>query len=114
MAGDGQVVQFPIAVVQQHAGTVQNVASAMETAKGAIQEVTMSTEAYGQLCQFLPAILSPIFMIAQSALSDSVASLEETAQKLRTAATSTQTTDLQREQATRAITSRHPGIELAL
>lgn len=114
MAGDGQLVQFPIAVVQKHAGTVDNVASAMDMAKGAIHEVTMSTEAYGQLCQFLPAILSPIFMIANSALAESVTSLEETAQKLRTAATSTQTTDLAREQATTAITTRHPGIELAL
>ncbi|NUT07105.1 MAG: hypothetical protein HOV76_26870 [Hamadaea sp.] len=114
MAGDGQLVQFPIAVVQQHAGTVDSIADAMQTAKGAVHEVTMDTQAYGQLCQFLPAILSPIFMMANEALSESVSSLQTTAQNLRTAATATQTTDLERQQATTAITARHPGIELAL
>jgi Excreted virulence factor EspC, type VII ESX diderm len=114
MAGDGQLIQFPIALVQKHASTVDNVASAMDMAKGAIHEVTMATEAYGQLCQFLPAILSPVFMIANSSLGESVSSLEETAQKLRTAASNTEATDLERQQATTAITARHPGIELAL
>jgi hypothetical protein len=114
MAGDGQLVQFPVAIVQKHAGTVDNVAGAMEMAKGAVHEVTMDTQAYGQLCQFLPALLSPVFMLATDALTESISSLQETAQNLRTAATNTHTTDIERQQATTAITARHPGIELAL
>jgi hypothetical protein len=59
-----------------------------------VHEVTMDTAAYGQLCQFLPAILSPVFGMGVDALYGSVDSLRETATKLRTAASTTRGTDV--------------------
>jgi hypothetical protein len=114
MAGDGEVIQFPIALVQQHAGTVDHVADAVEMARSAVHEVAMDTQAYGQLCQFLPVLLSPIFGLALDALHESVGSLQETASKLRTAASTTQATDTERQQAIDQIPTAHPGIQLPL
>jgi hypothetical protein len=94
MGAEGGLVQFPIALVQQHAGTVDRVSDAVQLARSAVHEVTMDTGAYGQLCQFLPALLSPVFGLAVDALYATVDSLQETAAKLRTAATNTDNTDV--------------------
>lgn len=53
----------------------------------------MDGQAYGQLCQFLPSLLSPIFALAASALAETGESLRETAHKLRTAVTDITDTD---------------------
>jgi hypothetical protein len=110
----GEVVEFPIGLVRQHAGTVDNVASAVEMARSAVHEVTMDTGAYGQLCQFLPAILSPIFGMALDALQESMGALHETADKLRTAAGATQSTDTARADVIAQIPAGHPGLRLPL
>ncbi|WP_169734206.1 type VII secretion target [Hamadaea tsunoensis] len=110
----GAEIQFPVAIVRQHAGTVDQVADAVELARSAVHEVSMDTQAYGQLCQFLPAILSPVFGLAVDALHESVGSLQETATKLRTAASTTQSTDVQAGQQTAAIPAQHPGLNLPL
>jgi hypothetical protein len=88
-----ELLQFPPAEVRRHAGSVDGIADAMRTARGAVHEVTMDTQAYGQLCQFLPAILSPIFSLATGALNDAEDSLRETAHKLRSTVTETTATD---------------------
>jgi hypothetical protein len=93
MASSG-AVQFPIAAVQQHAGTVAEVSGQMARARSAVHEVTIGTEAYGQLCQFLPAILSPIFGMAVDLLSEATDALQETALNLRTTAIETEATDV--------------------
>ena len=110
----GDVVEFPIPLVQRHAGTVDAVADAVTTARSAVHEVTMDTQAYGQLCQFLPAILSPVFGMALDALHGSISALEETADKLRAAASSTASTDSERATAIAAVPASHPGIRLPL
>jgi hypothetical protein len=110
----GDVIQFPIELVRQHAGTVDNIADAVSMAKSAVHEVTMDTGAYGQLCQFLPAILSPVFGMALDALGESMGSLQETADKLRMAASSTQGTDAERAAAIDAVPASHPGLHLPL
>lgn len=110
----GEVVEFPIGLVRQHAGTVDNVAGAVEMARSAVHEVTMDTGAYGQLCQFLPALLSPVFGMALDALQESMGALHETATKLRTAAGSTESTDTERETAIAQIPAGHPGLQLPL
>ncbi len=92
MAAD--LVQFPVHLVEQHAGTVERVADAMQTARSAVHEVTMDTGAYGQLCQFLPTILSPVFNSGVDTLYGTVDALHETAAKLRTTAASTHGTDV--------------------
>lgn len=110
----GEVVEFPIALVQRHAGTVDAVADAVSTARSAVHEVTMDTQAYGQLCQFLPALLSPVFGLALDALHESIGSLQDTADKLRTAASNTETTDAERGTAIAQIPAKHSGIRLPL
>jgi hypothetical protein len=86
-------LQFPPAEIRRHAGSVDGIADAVQTAGGAVHEVSMDTEAYGQLCQFLPAILSPIFALATGALNDAEDSLRETAAKLRSTVSETTATD---------------------
>jgi hypothetical protein len=106
-------VQFPADQVERHAGTVDRVGDAMRTARGAVHEVTMDTEAYGQLCQFLPAILSPVFGLGVDALNSTIDALEETAAKLRTTTTTTRATDMAGAgRVTRA--GSGPAIELPL
>jgi hypothetical protein len=86
-------VQFPTHLVERHAGSVDWVSDAMETARSAVHEVTMDTGAYGELCQFLPALLSPVFSIGADVLCASVDALHETAAKLRTTAATMSGTD---------------------
>jgi hypothetical protein len=112
MAGD--VVEFPIGLVQRHAGTVDAVADAVSTARSAVHEVTMDIQAYGQLCQFLPALLSPVFGLALDALHESIGSLQDTADKLRIAASGTEVTDAERGTAIAQIPAAHPGMRLPL
>jgi hypothetical protein len=86
-------VQFPAAAVQQHAGSVDGIADAVGQARSAVHEVTMDNQAYGQLCQFLPGLLSPVFALAIGALDDAGDSLRETATNLRTVVSTTTATD---------------------
>jgi hypothetical protein len=115
MGAEGELVQFPVALVQQHAGTVDRVSDAVGVARSAVREVTMDTQAYGQLCQFLPAILNPVFDLAVDALHGTIDSLQETATKLRTAATSTDHTDVGSGRRIQAAGNQgRPPIELPL
>ena len=86
-------VRFPAAAVQQHAGSVDGVADAVELARSAVHQVTMDTQAYGQLCQFLPGLLSPIFSLAVGALGDADDALRETATNLQAVVARTTATD---------------------
>jgi len=112
MGGEG--VEFPIPLVQRHAGTVDNVAAAVTTARSAVHEVVMDTQAYGQLCQFLPALLSPVFGMALDALHESIDALHDTADKLRMAASNTEATDTERGTAIAQIPGQHPGMRRPL
>jgi hypothetical protein len=86
-------VRFPGYLVERHAGSVDNVADSMQTARSAVHDVTMDTGAYGQLCQFLPGILSPVFDLGLDALYKTVDVLSETAASLRTTAAEMSETD---------------------
>ena len=108
-------VQFPAYLVERHAGSVDRVSDAMDTARGAVHEVAMDTGAYGQLCQFLPGILSPVFGLGLDALHKTVDVLNETAANLRTTAADMSATDTASSQRiTRAGDGIHPAIELPL
>lgn len=111
VAGSGEWVRFPVEAVQAHAGTVDEIRDAMDQARSAVGEVTMDTQAYGQLCQFLPLILSPIFGRALEAVRDTVDALDETATNLRTAASNTSGTDTGGARRVRAVggTGGRPG-----
>ena len=95
-------VRFPADAVHRHAGSVDGIADAVAQARAAVHEVGMDTQSYGQLCQFLPGLLSPIFALAVDALDDSGAALRETANNLRTTATATTATDAAAGQRVRA------------
>ncbi|MFC4069570.1 type VII secretion target [Actinoplanes subglobosus] len=88
-----ELLRFPAEDVLRHAGSTDAVADAVEQARSAVREVTMDPQAYGQLCQFLPGLLSPIFAEAASALTDTGESLRGTAHHLRAAAASITATD---------------------
>ena len=88
-----EAVQFPADAVHRHASTVDGVADAVAHARAAVHELSMDTQAYGQLCQFLPELLSPIFSLAVDALDDNGVALRETADSLRTVAAASTATD---------------------
>lgn len=108
-------VRFPAHQVERHAGSVERVGDAMQTARSAVDEITMDSGAYGQLCQFLPAILTPVFGMGADALYKTVDVLQETAASLRTTAASMSGTDkASGEQITKAGGSEQPTPELPL
>ncbi len=80
-------VEFPAEAVIRHASTVSEASDEMLRARSAAGEVAMDSQAYGQLCQFLPALLSPLFGSATEVMSDAVDALDETSSKLRATAT---------------------------
>ncbi|OJF13199.1 type VII secretion target [Couchioplanes caeruleus] len=86
-------VRFPAAAVEHHAAGVDGIAEAVGRARSAVHEVTMDTQAYGQLCQFLPNLLSPVFALALDALDDAGDTLRDTADNLRAAAADHTATD---------------------
>jgi hypothetical protein len=87
-------VEFPATSVLQHAAAVRDAADDMAQARAAVREVTMDIEAYGQLCQFLPGLLSPLFGSAVDVLHQAVDALQETALKLQATASAMRSADI--------------------
>jgi hypothetical protein len=87
-------MQFPAAAVRQHAGAVSEAAEQMALARSAVREVSMDHQAYGEICQFLPGLLSPVFSDAVQILNGAVEALSETALKLRATAETIEATDV--------------------
>jgi len=113
MAGD--LVRFPADQVVRQAASVEEAADAMQTARSAVHDISMDTGAYGQLCQFLPAILSPIFGMGAEALYTTVDSLHETAANLRGTVTSMVGTDVAGgNRIAKAGSGNRPTLELPL
>ena len=77
-----------------------------------MREVSLDSQAYGQLCQFLPALLSPLFGAAADVINGAIEALGETALKLRTTATAMQAADA--GSASRVENAAGPGFELPL
>jgi len=105
-------VQFPAAAIWRHIAAVDDTSERMTQARAAVREVTMDSQAYGQLCQFLPALLSPLFDNAADVMSGAAEALGETALKLRTTATAMQAADA--GSASRVENAARPGFELPL
>jgi hypothetical protein len=74
---------FDAAEVYRHAAGIDTTADAVRMARSAVHDVAMDAQAYGQLCQFLPGLLTPLFALASTALARSAGALDETAAKLR-------------------------------
>ncbi|WP_306203723.1 ESX-1 secretion-associated protein [Actinoplanes sp. RD1] len=86
-------MELPSDAVLGHARSVDRIADDVQQARAAVREVSMGTQAYGQLCQFLPALLSPLFSLAAGSLHDTEDALRETSLKLRAVARETTQTD---------------------
>ncbi|GAA2487427.1 hypothetical protein [Winogradskya humida] len=103
---------FPAETVLRHAGSVGEASDGMAQARDAAATVAMGSEAYGQLCQFLPALLNPLFSGATDVLSDAVDALGETELNLR--ATASAMTGADSGSAQRFRSAVVPGLELPL
>ncbi|AGL15610.1 hypothetical protein [Actinoplanes sp. N902-109] len=103
--------QFSADDAGRHAATVDGVSDAVRQARSAVHEVAMDSQAYGQLCQFLPGLLSPLFALATSALDRSASALGGTAAALRSTAADMTGTD---NAAAQRITGAAPPLELPL
>ena len=105
-------VQFPADSMLQHAAAVGDASEQMMRARSAVREVTMDSRAYGQLCQFLPGLLSPLFGSAVEVMNDAVESLGESALKLRATAAAMEAADA--GSARRVQNAAGPGFDLPL
>ena len=105
-------VEFPAALVLRHAAAVSDASEQMAQARAAVREVTMDSGAYGQLCQFLPGLISALFGSAGDAINDAVDALGETALRLRVTATDMTAADA--GTARRLDSAGGPGLTLPL
>jgi hypothetical protein len=87
-------IRFPAEAVRQHASVVGEVAEQMAVARSAVCEVSMDARAYGEICGFLPGLLSPLFGAAVEVMNGAVDALSETALKLRVTAETIEATDV--------------------
>jgi hypothetical protein len=105
-------VEFPAEDVLRHADAVTEASDDMAQARSAAGVVTIDSQAYGQLCQFLPALLSPLFGSATEVMNDAADSLGETALSLRRTASDVTSTDAGSAERLRAVAG--PGLDLPL
>ena len=110
MTGNGFEVTAP--ALTAHADSVDSVADQVLDGRSAGARVTLGRAAYGQLCQFLPGLLSALFGSAAEAINDAVDALGETALRLR--ATATDMTAVDAGTARRLDSAAGPGLALPL
>lgn len=90
----GQDIRMPVDSVTRHATSVDAAADAMTTAHAAAAQVHSDQESYGKLLAgILPMLLNMISASGVKALDASVTTLRDTADALRTAAASAESTD---------------------
>ena len=78
-----EVVRVPVAHVRAHAGSVDEVAAGLATARDAGARVQLGGSAYGHLCAFLPAVMTAVGDRAVDALGVARSALTETGDALR-------------------------------
>ncbi|WP_341715819.1 type VII secretion target [Micromonospora sp. FIMYZ51] len=86
-------MQMPITALDRHATAVDEAADRITTARSAAAQVQLGTQAYGQICAFLPRLIDPVGERAVTALDEAATALRETATSLRTVAATTESTD---------------------
>lgn len=105
-------MEFPAEAVGNHAGVVSDTSEEIARARTAVGAVTMDSQAYGQFCQFLPTMLSPLFGIATEAMDDAVEALAETALKLHATASDMTATDTGSARGLSAAAATRPDLPL--
>jgi hypothetical protein len=103
-------VEFPAEAVLHHANAVSEASDEMARARAAAGEVAMDGQAYGQLCQFLPTMLSPLFDTAVEVMNDAADALGETGLRLRATASAMAAADAGSAQRLNAAAT--PGLDL--
>ncbi len=83
---DGEGFRVIAGDLQAHAVTVDTVADEIRTAAQAAQAIEFDTNAYGEFCQALPAMMSPLKDIVYQALNGATEAFRDTGERLRTAA----------------------------
>ena len=78
-------LRLDVEEVGRHAAAVDEVSTAVQSARAAVGSAGMQPDAYGVLCGFLPPLLSGVFEIAAVAMNGSAEALRETAINLRAA-----------------------------
>lgn len=79
-------MQMPLDAVRSHAGSVDNVSSAVQTAHQAANQVYLDVAAFGQLCSFVPGLFDPVLRGTVEAIGGAAEMLHDTAGRLRFAA----------------------------
>src|ERR1044071_7056173 len=79
----GPVFQVDPAAVTAHAGMVDSIGDGLTIAADAGHTVQTDTSAYGQLCQFVPALLNQLQQALVDGMATAATSAHETADALR-------------------------------
>lgn len=79
--------------LRAHARTLHGFADRLDQAVDAARQVSMPTDAYGVLCQFLPSMLNPLEEHGVAALRGSAESMDTTAANVQDTAEDYAATD---------------------
>lgn len=82
----GPAFQVDSAALTAHASMVDSIGDELTAAANAGHTVLTDTGAYGQLCQFVPAILNQLQQAMVDGMATAAASAHETADALRSVA----------------------------
>jgi hypothetical protein len=85
--------QVNSASLVSHAGQVDTIGDGLTAATEAAQAVQTGTGAYGQLCQFVPALLNSLQQAMVDGMNAAAGSAHDTAATLRSVAASYDTAD---------------------
>lgn len=87
-------IRMPVEAVRRHSTTVDGISADVSTAHKAASQVYLDSAAFGQLCQFLPAVFEPVLNTAVDAIDAASTSLKNSSEKLRSATSGTESTDI--------------------
>ncbi|MFI6075661.1 type VII secretion target [Actinoplanes sp. NPDC051343] len=90
---DPGTFQVNSASLMSHAGEVGTIGDGLTAAAQAGQTVRTDTGAYGQLCQFVPALLNGLQQAMVDGINTAAGSAHDTADALRSVAASYDSTD---------------------
>jgi hypothetical protein len=90
---DPGAFQVDSASLVSHAGEVDTIGDGLTSAAQAGQTVQTDTGAYGQLCQFVPALLNGLQQSMVDGMNTAAGSAHDTADALRSVAASYDTAD---------------------
>ena len=90
---DPGTFQVNSASLVSHAGEVDTIGDGLTSAARAGRTVQIDTSAYGQLCQFVPALLNGLQQNMVDGMNTAAGSVHETVDALRSVAASYDTAD---------------------